>query len=65
MEFVTISPPVYVLVFWPQNTWDPSSPTGDRTLTPCIGRGGLSHWTTREAPLCESLILIRTPVIRN
>ena len=28
----------YVLVFWPRGMWDLSSPTRDRTCTPCIGR---------------------------
>ena len=30
--------------------WDLSSPTRDRTRTPCIGRWSLNHWTTREVP---------------
>ena len=31
--------------------WDLSSPTGDRTCTPSIGRQSLNHWTTREVPV--------------
>ena len=27
--------------------WDLSSPTRERTLTPCIGRQSLNHWTAR------------------
>ena len=30
--------------------WDLSSPTGDGTRTPCIGRRSLNHWTAREVP---------------
>ena len=40
----------YVLVFWPQSMWNFSSPTRDRTLTPCIGRQSLNHWNAREVP---------------
>ena len=50
IEFVTILLLFYVLVFWPQGIWDPSSLTRDRTHTPCIGRQRLNHWTTREVP---------------
>ena len=35
--------------------WDLSSPTGDRTRIPCIGRWILSHWTTREVPQLVSI----------
>ena len=49
-EFVTILLLFYVLVFWPQGMWDLSSPTGDQTCTPCIGRGSLNHRTAREVP---------------
>ena len=44
-EFVTILLLFYVLVFWPGGMWDLSSPTRDRTRTPCIGRQSLNHWT--------------------
>ena len=37
IEFVTILLLFYVLVFWPQGMWDPSSPTRDQTHTPCTG----------------------------
>ena len=51
IEFVTILLPVFhVLVFWPRGMWDLSSPTGDRTRTPCTGRRRLNHWTAREVP---------------
>ena len=51
-EFVTLSLFFFnVLVFWLQGMRDLSSPTRDRTLTPCIGRRSLNHWTTREAPV--------------
>ena len=40
-------------VFWPWGMWNLDSPTRDWTRTPCIGRGGLSHWTTREVPLVK------------
>ena len=48
IEFVTILFLFYVLDFWSQGRWDLSSPTGDLTHTPCLGRS-LNHWTTREA----------------
>ena len=54
IEFVTILPLFYILVFWPQCTCDLSSPIRDRTRTPCIGRWSLNHWTTREVPLLFS-----------
>ena len=50
IEFVTILLLLYVLAFWLQGTWDPSSPTRDRTRTPCTGRRCPNHWTAREAP---------------
>ena len=36
IEFVRILLLFYVLVFWPRGMWDLSSPTKDRTHTPCI-----------------------------
>ena len=56
IEFVTILLLFYVLVFWPQGMWDLSSPTRDRTHTPCIGRQSLNHWTTSEVPALYSLL---------
>ena len=53
IEFVTILLLLYVLVFWPRGMWDLSSPSRGRTLTPCIGRRSLNHWTTREVPIEE------------
>ena len=50
IEFVRILFLFYVLVFWPQGIWDPSSLARDWTCTPCIGRWSLNHWTTREVP---------------
>ena len=50
IDFVTILLLFCVLFFWPQGMWDLSSPTRDRTCTPCIGRWSLNHWTTREVP---------------
>ena len=38
IEFVTVLFMVFVLVYQPQGTWDLSSPTGDGTRTPCIGK---------------------------
>ena len=35
--------------------WDPNSPTRDQTQIPCIGRGILNHWITRE--VLKSIIL--------
>ena len=50
IEFGTTLPLFYVLVFWPQGMWDPSSLTRDRTHTPCTGRLSLNHWATKEVP---------------
>ena len=38
IEFATILLLFYVLVFWLQGMWDPSSRTRDQTRTPCTGR---------------------------
>ena len=43
IEFVIMLFLFYVSVFWPQGTWNPSSPTRDGTRTPCIGRLSLDH----------------------
>ena len=32
----------------PHSKWDLSSPTGDQTCVPCIGKWIFNHWTTRE-----------------
>ena len=37
---------MYVLVFGPHGMWDLSSPTRDRTGTPCIGWQSLNQWAT-------------------
>ena len=55
IDFATILFLFYVLVFWPQGTWDLNSPTMDRTHSPYIGKQSLNHWTSREALV--SLIL--------
>ena len=55
IEFVTILLLFYVLVFWSRGMWDLSSPTRDRTRTPCIGRQSLNHWTAREVPTSSVL----------
>ena len=46
IEFATKLFWFYVLALWPRGKWDLSSPTRDWTLTPCIGRQSLNHWTT-------------------
>ena len=56
IEFVTILLLFYVLVFWLRGMWDLSSPTRDRTRTPCIGRRSLNHWTTSEVPEFPSFL---------
>ena len=38
IEFVTLLLLFYIFVFWPRGMWDLSSPSRDRTHTPCIGR---------------------------
>ena len=38
IELVTKLLLFYVLAFWPQGMWDPSSPTSDWTRTPSTGR---------------------------
>ncbi|KAM9712055.1 uncharacterized protein ACBT57_021147 [Dama dama] len=37
-------------------TWNLSSPTMDRTWSPCIGRPSLNHWTIREVPSIQLYI---------
>ena len=37
--------------FYLKGMWDLSSLMRDQTLTPCIGRMILSHWTTRGVPM--------------
>ena len=51
IEIVTVLLLFYVLVFQSWGTWDLSSPTGNRTLTACIGRWSLNHWIAREVLL--------------
>ena len=34
--------------------WDLSSPTRDRTCTPCIEKQSFNHWTTGEVPRRQS-----------
>ena len=53
IEFVTTLLLFYILVFWPQDTWDLSFPIKDRTHTLCIGRRSLNHWTAREVPIID------------
>ena len=36
--------------------WDLSSPTRDRTCTPCSGRRRLNRWTAREVPRVMRLL---------
>ena len=43
--------PVYVLTFWPQGMWSPSSPTRVQTHTPFIRRRSPNLWNAREIPL--------------
>ena len=50
IEFVAILLLFYILVFWPQGTWDLSFLTRDRISSPCIGRQSLNHWTTSKVP---------------
>ena len=57
-EFVTTLFLLYVLVPWPRGMWDPSSPTRDRTHTPCIGRRSPNHWTAREVPVSIFLVKV-------
>ena len=55
--YYNIASVFYVLFFWPWGMWDLSSPTRDRTHTPCIGRQSFNHWTTREVPGTLSLVI--------
>ena len=64
IEFVTILPLFYVLALWPRGMWDLSSPTRDRTHTPCIGRRSLNHWATRKAPKLTILTIFRSLIQR-
>ena len=54
IEFVTILPLFYSLVFRLCGRWDFSFLTRDQTRTPCIGRENLNRCTTREVPLTGS-----------
>ena len=58
IDSVTILLLFYVLVFWPPGMWDLSSPTRDRTRTPCTGRGSLNHWAAREVPTRHILFFL-------
>ena len=49
--YVTILLLFHVLIFWPQSTWDLSSPTRGWTCASCIRRWSLNHQTTREVPI--------------
>ena len=57
-EFVPTLLLFHVLVFWPWDMWDPSSPTRNRTLALCSGRCSLSQWTAREGPEDVSIIYL-------
>ena len=65
IEFATILLLFYVLVFWLQGMWDPSSSTGDRTHTPCIGRRSLNHWTAREVPIKSIFRLLLIVLVQS
>ena len=59
---------VFFFIFWPQGIWDLSSLTRYRTRVPCIERGSLNHWTTREVPyqlLSKALVLTVLPALTN
>ena len=47
---ITATTAVNVLVSWPPGMWDLSSLTKGGTHTPCIGRRGLSPWTSGRPP---------------
>ena len=49
-ECFTILLLFYVLVFWPQDMLDLSSPTKVQTHTLSAARQSLNHWATREVP---------------
>ena len=49
IECVTILLLFSVSISWPRGTWDLSSPTRDRTCTPCTERWSPNHWTARES----------------
>ena len=46
---------VYVLVFWPQDMCNLSSPIWNQTWTPSSGRWSLNQWTAREIPSWTTL----------
>ena len=62
IEFVTILLLFYVLVFWPQVMWNLTSPTGDQTHLPCVGRQSLNYWITREVPHVQYLTVCNVHV---
>ena len=48
IELVNNIASVLCFRFWPRGMWDLSSPTRNRTHTPCIGRQSLNHWAARK-----------------
>ena len=62
--FVKILLLFYILVSWPRGMWDFSSPTRDQTHTPCIGRRSLNHWTPREVPGNDFLLVVLYNLLR-
>ena len=65
IEFVTMLLLFFVLIVWPRGMWDLSSLTRDRTLTPCIGRQSLDHWTAREVPGFFFFLPLKCCIKRN
>ena len=43
--------------FWLQGMWDPSSPAGNLTRSPCTGRQSPNHWTSSGSPGLPFLLL--------
>ena len=49
----------FICFYFLATSWgmrDLSSPIRDRTCIPCIGRGSLNYWTSREVPRALTLI---------
>ena len=53
MSSVVAAPGFEVL----QGTWDLPLLTGDRTRIPCTARPILNHWTTREVPSNDVIVI--------
>lgn len=52
---------IVYLIVWPPGTWDPSSPTRDRSPAPCVGRQSLGRWATGSP--CSAVLSVEAVVL--